>query len=174
MPPLPTTAHRMQPGSSSLETANSLVLSEPFRRLRVEAMAVGVGQGGAPRGVTWVIGAFPRLPGSPPARGLTPAPLQRHRGWRTVKCQWEEGGGAGGLAVPSVISRTHTSPPRTVCIPKENNRRHGGAGGRFNAEGALGGFPQKQPPAGCLRPHSRCPRPPLGTGIFHTREAPGW
>ena len=46
MPPLPTTAHRMQPGSSSLGTANSLALSEPFRRLRVEAMAVG--QGGAP------------------------------------------------------------------------------------------------------------------------------
>jgi len=33
----------MQPGSSSRETANSLVLSEPFRRLRVEVIAVGQG-----------------------------------------------------------------------------------------------------------------------------------
>lgn len=40
MPPLPTTAHRMQSPRGSLEPS-SWALSELFRRLRVEAMAVG-------------------------------------------------------------------------------------------------------------------------------------
>lgn len=40
MPPLPTTAHRMQSLRCSLEP-KSWALSELFRRLRVEAMSVG-------------------------------------------------------------------------------------------------------------------------------------
>lgn len=54
MPPLPTTAHRTQAGSRSLE-ANSWALSERFRRPRVEAMAVSEGQGVALcRGLSWI------------------------------------------------------------------------------------------------------------------------
>lgn len=50
MPPFPTTAHRMHLESGFPEAAYSLELSEPFRRLRVELMAVGAGQGRAPWG----------------------------------------------------------------------------------------------------------------------------
>lgn len=56
MPPLPTTAQRTQSRSRPLG-ANSWALSELFRRPRVEAMAVGEGQGGALcGGLSWIIG----------------------------------------------------------------------------------------------------------------------
>lgn len=65
MPPFPTTAQRMHLEGRFLEAAYSLELSEPFRRLRVELMAVVPDRAGCHGvcggAVSWV-GAVPRLP----------------------------------------------------------------------------------------------------------------
>lgn len=87
------------------------------------------------------------------------------RPWEQDTCK--EGGGAGGLAVAPVISRTQiTSPPKTLLIPKGNNLGPVGMGWRgwLKVEGALGGLFQQQPSVGCLRAHNCHPRPPLDTG----------
>lgn len=92
MPPLPTTAHRMQSLRGSLEP-KSWVLSELFRRLRVEAMSVG-----------WNGDLMQRLLAS----GQQPLPGGTDGGRDAMSVGREKGKGAmgTGVAVPTVPLET--------------------------------------------------------------------
>lgn len=95
MPPFPTTAQRMHLEGRFLEAAYSLELSEPFRRLRVELMAVGARQGRVP----WCVwGCCLMGRGCPEtARGLTALSKARRVGGegRAERNVGLNGGGGG-------------------------------------------------------------------------------
>lgn len=123
MPPFPTTAHRMQLESGFLEAANSWELSEPFRRLRVELMAVGARQGGEPWGrLSCGPGLSQGCSGMPPATGLTPP----SEAWRA--------GGEAWLYPQSPQELEY----RVLYVPQETNPRHVRVGGP--TAGTMGGL----------------------------------
>lgn len=125
MPPLPTTAHRMQSPRGSLEPS-SWALSELFRRLRVEAMAVGR-EGDL----------MQRL-----ASGQQPPPQEAQR-VGGVKCQWglrREKGPVGD---------------RCGCARgASGDRIPGGITWAWGGGGANGEGLTAAQSAGCLGPHA--------------------